>query len=254
MTGRSTPRSAACRATWRPDLGGRAAADPGGAAGAGRSQQLVQRQSRLCPGAGRATCCRRWPSRRRTPSGSGRVPAWARWPCCTRTVRRLAASSALFLQSGSFFTPELDPQERRFSRFGPVTRFVAELAQAVADPDPVPVAMTCGRLEENLANNRAMADTLRALAYGVSFREVADVHNFTAWRDALDPALTGADAGRWPMERRHEARAGPRRLGRLQRFVDRLRPLRPSGAGISVRAGPGRGLREQRHDLRRWPT
>jgi enterochelin esterase-like enzyme len=97
---------------------------------------------------------------------------------------------ALFLQSGSFFTPELDPQERRFNRFRPVTRFVAELAQAVADPDPVPVAMTCGSLEENLANNRAMADTLRALGYAVSFREVADVHNFTAWRDAFDPSLT----------------------------------------------------------------
>jgi len=97
---------------------------------------------------------------------------------------------ALFLQSGSYFTPELDPQERRFSRFKPVTRFVAELTQAVADPDPVPVAMTCGGLEENLANNRAMADTLRALGYAVSFREVADVHNFTAWRDAFDPSLT----------------------------------------------------------------
>jgi enterochelin esterase family protein len=97
---------------------------------------------------------------------------------------------ALFLQSGSFFTPELDPQERRFGRFKPVTKFVAELAQAVTDPDPVPVAMTCGGLEENLANNRAMADTLRALGYAVSFQEVADVHNFTAWRDAFDPSLT----------------------------------------------------------------
>jgi len=97
---------------------------------------------------------------------------------------------ALFLQSGSYFTPELDPQERRFSRFGPVTRFVAEVQQAVADPAPVPVAMTCGGLEENLANNRAMADTLRGLGYSVTLREVADVHNFTAWRDALDPGLT----------------------------------------------------------------
>ncbi|HTZ44053.1 MAG TPA: alpha/beta hydrolase-fold protein [Jatrophihabitans sp.] len=97
---------------------------------------------------------------------------------------------ALFLQSGSFFTPELDPQESRFGRFEAVTRFVAELADAVSDPDPVPVAMTCGGLEENLGNNRAMADTLRLLGYSVKFREVADVHNFTAWRDAFDPSLT----------------------------------------------------------------
>lgn len=96
----------------------------------------------------------------------------------------------LFLQSGSFFTPTLDAHERRFERFEPVSRFVAEVTEAVADPAPVPVAMTCGSLEENLANNRAMADTLRALGYSTSLREVADVHNFTAWRDALDPALT----------------------------------------------------------------
>jgi enterochelin esterase family protein len=97
---------------------------------------------------------------------------------------------ALFLQSSSFFTPELDPQERRFSRFDQVTRFVAEVAGASSDPSPVPVAMTCGGLEENLANNRAMADTLRTLGYAVTFREVADVHNFTAWRDAFDPSFT----------------------------------------------------------------
>jgi len=97
---------------------------------------------------------------------------------------------ALFLQSSSFFTPELDPQERRFSRFDQVTRFVAEVTGASSDPSPVPVAMTCGGLEENLANNRAMADTLRTLGYAVTFREVADVHNFTAWRDAFDPSFT----------------------------------------------------------------
>lgn len=95
----------------------------------------------------------------------------------------------LFLQSGSFFQPELDPQERRFARFGPVTRFVADLAQAVADPSPLPVAMTCGLLEENLANNRAMAGILAGLGYQVELTEVRDVHNYTAWRDAFEPAL-----------------------------------------------------------------
>ena len=98
--------------------------------------------------------------------------------------------AGLFLQSGSFFTRELDPQEKRFSRFGPVSRFVGELAQAVADRSPVPVGMTCGMLEENLANNRAMAATLTSLGYPTRLTEVADVHNYTAWRDALDPALT----------------------------------------------------------------
>lgn len=99
--------------------------------------------------------------------------------------------AGLFLQSGSFFQPELDAQERRFSRFGPVTRFVGDLAQAVADPSPLPVAMSCGLLEENLANNRAMAAILDGLGYQVELTEVRDVHNYTAWRDAFDPALTG---------------------------------------------------------------
>jgi enterochelin esterase-like enzyme len=105
----------------------------------------------------------------------------------------------LFLQSGSFFQPELDPQERRFARFGPVTRFVADLAQAVADPRPLPVAMTCGLLEENLANNRAVAAILAGLGYRVELTEVRDVHNYTAWRDAFEPALTGLLTGVVPV-------------------------------------------------------
>jgi enterochelin esterase-like enzyme len=96
----------------------------------------------------------------------------------------------LLLQSGSFFTPELDPQELRFSRFAPVTRFVADVAQAVTDPHPVPVAMTCGIVEENLANNRAMAAALDRLGYPVTVHEGRDAHNYVAWRDALDPTLT----------------------------------------------------------------
>jgi len=99
------------------------------------------------------------------------------------------AFDGLFLQSGSFFDVELDAQERRFARFGPVTRFVREVAQAVADPRPLPVSMTCGVIEENLANNQAMASALRRLGYPVAFSEVRDVHNYTAWRDAFDPRL-----------------------------------------------------------------
>jgi enterochelin esterase family protein len=96
----------------------------------------------------------------------------------------------LFLQSGSFFRPDLDPQERRFSRFGPVTRFVAEVIGAVTDPAPIPTVLTCG-IEENLDNNRLMATTLQGLGYPAELHEVRDVHNYTAWRDAFDPYLTG---------------------------------------------------------------
>jgi len=95
----------------------------------------------------------------------------------------------LFLQSGSFFDVRFDAHERRFGRFGPVSRFVREVAQAVADPRPVPVRMTCGLIEENLANNQAMAAALDRLGYDARLAEVRDVHNYTAWRDAFDPHL-----------------------------------------------------------------
>ncbi|HTW09890.1 MAG TPA: alpha/beta hydrolase-fold protein [Acidimicrobiales bacterium] len=97
---------------------------------------------------------------------------------------------AMFLQSASFFTPALDPQERHFSGFEEVTRFVAGLHAAGADERPVPAVLTCGAVEENLANNRSMTATLRRLGYPAELVEVRDAHNYTAWRDALHPHLT----------------------------------------------------------------
>jgi enterochelin esterase family protein len=99
------------------------------------------------------------------------------------------AFDGLFLQSGSFFTPDLDPQERRFARFEPITRFTAELEQAITDADPVAVGMTCGVAEENLANNQRMASVLDRLGYRCTLTVNPDVHNFTAWRDAWVPSL-----------------------------------------------------------------
>ncbi len=96
----------------------------------------------------------------------------------------------MLLQSGSFFTPALDAQETGFAGFGAVTRFVQSVHDAHTDEHAVPVAITCGLREENLANNQAMAATLHRLGYRLSLREVRDTHNFTAWRDALHPTLT----------------------------------------------------------------
>lgn len=105
-------------------------------------------------------------------------------------VRHPGLFGALFLQSGSFFTPELDPQEKRFAGFGAVTDFVAAVTADSASPEPVPVAMTCGRVEENRANNIAMAEALSGHGWPVSYVDVRDAHNYTAWRDALHPHLT----------------------------------------------------------------
>jgi enterochelin esterase-like enzyme len=96
----------------------------------------------------------------------------------------------LFLQSASFLTLDLDPQEQhRFSRFGQVTVYVADVPRTIPS-ETVPIVMTCGQAEENLANNRQMAAMLRKQGYDVALVEVADAHNYVGWRDAFDPALT----------------------------------------------------------------
>jgi enterochelin esterase family protein len=94
------------------------------------------------------------------------------------------------LQSGSFFTPVLDPQEKAFSGFAAVSGFVAEVHAATSDPHPVRITLTCGTVEENLGNNAAMVHSLQLLGYPAELFLVRDAHNFTAWRDALDPHLS----------------------------------------------------------------
>jgi enterochelin esterase family protein len=96
---------------------------------------------------------------------------------------------ALLLQSGSFFTPVLDPQEKRFSGFRSVSKFVASVHASASDPRPVRTTLTCGTVEENLGNNAAMVHTLQVLGYPAELVVVRDAHNFTAWRDGLEPHL-----------------------------------------------------------------
>lgn len=98
--------------------------------------------------------------------------------------------AGLFLQSGSFFTPDTDPQERDFDRYAEVTGFVDRVLTAPSAAGRPAVALSCGSAEENVANNRVMAARLAALGWEVSYAESPDVHNFTAWRDVLDPHLT----------------------------------------------------------------
>jgi enterochelin esterase-like enzyme len=93
-------------------------------------------------------------------------------------------------QSGSFFTSDLDPQESTYPYFDRVVEAVREVEQSTTTDRPLQVAITCGRLEENFANNDAMASALADQGHLVTFVPVPDLHNYTAWRDALDPALT----------------------------------------------------------------
>jgi enterochelin esterase family protein len=99
--------------------------------------------------------------------------------------------AGLFLQSGSFFTPALDPQESGFEFWPAVTGFVASLMAAQqAAPGAPATTLVCGTAEENYANNLAVRDHLAEIGIETHWGEVRDGHTWTCWRDTLHPYLT----------------------------------------------------------------
>jgi enterochelin esterase family protein len=95
----------------------------------------------------------------------------------------------VFAQSGSFFLPRFDAHEQRFAFYRRVVDFVERLD---AEPERLAglrVAQTSGQGEENLDNNRALEVRLRRRGVDSTLTEGRDGHNYTAWRDLLDPAL-----------------------------------------------------------------
>lgn len=97
---------------------------------------------------------------------------------------------AMLLQSGSFFRPGVDDSVAWLDRHARITGFVAETLAGTRAVRAVPVRMTCGTVEENLAANRAMRDALASQGYAVGLVENRDGHNWVAWRDTFDPVLT----------------------------------------------------------------
>jgi enterochelin esterase-like enzyme len=96
----------------------------------------------------------------------------------------------VYSQSGSFFQVRHDDSESGYRYFGRISRLVQAVLDMRHAEYPLAVGMSCGALEENAANNRDMATALRRAGHDVTLREVPDLHNYTAWRDALDPGLT----------------------------------------------------------------
>jgi enterochelin esterase family protein len=96
----------------------------------------------------------------------------------------------VFAQSGSFFQVRHDDDESGFRYFGRISRTVASVLDARHTDHALHVAMTCGGLEGNASNNADMATALRRAGHDVTYATVPDLHNYTAWRDSLDPALT----------------------------------------------------------------
>ncbi len=111
--------------------------------------------------------------------------------------RHPGAFSALYLQSGSFFRHRWDGQEAAFPRFERIARFVGTVLRAGPAASPLPITLNCGAPEENLANNRAVANALRRQGHDVAFHIFRDAHNFVAWRDTFDPQLGELLARAW---------------------------------------------------------
>jgi enterochelin esterase-like enzyme len=103
----------------------------------------------------------------------------------------------LFLQSGSFFRARWDRHERGFARFDRIARFVGKVLAGRDGTDPIPVTITCGTVEENLANNRAVAEALARQGYDVRLHVNRDAHNWVAWRDTFEPHLLELLQSKW---------------------------------------------------------
>ncbi len=95
---------------------------------------------------------------------------------------------ALALQSGSFFSAALDPQESGYEHFERICAAVSEVSSGLP-ARTVPVLMTCGAVEENRANNEHMGRVLAAQGFEVDLRVVPDAHTMIGWRDAWSPGL-----------------------------------------------------------------
>ena len=103
----------------------------------------------------------------------------------------------LYLQSGSYFRQRYDRQESGFPRFRRITRFVGQVLNAPAFDEPVPAVLTCGAVEENLANNRAVARALERQGYATTLVINRDAHNYVGWRDTFDPHLSDLLRSLW---------------------------------------------------------
>ena len=172
----------------REDRRGRAAAAPCRAARAARARRVVLRVAPLHANAdGRVLP--KLPPTHGAPAAIGASLGGLALLYAQR--RHPGTFGALFLQSGSFFMPRYDAHESRFPHYHRVVGFVGETLRA-AEPAAVPTVLTCGAAEENIHNNRVMAETLQA-----PLHELTDTHNYTAWRDAFDPHLARLLADAW---------------------------------------------------------
>ncbi len=153
------------------------------------------------PAYGRALLAEMLPALRRQVAVTGPVVAMGvslgALSALTAAVDAPGAVGGLFCQSGSFFQRRHDWMERDFPYFDRITATVSRLLAAGRAGSPMRIGITCGALEENVHNNRDMADALARQGHDVTYAESADAHCYTAWRDAFDPHLTAVLGDCW---------------------------------------------------------
>jgi enterochelin esterase family protein len=93
---------------------------------------------------------------------------------------------ALFCQSSAFFR---EGEVLGTGHLRRLERFMDGVLAASSWPNPIPVTMTCGTVEQNLANNRECTAALASQGYPAVLHVVRDAHNWIAWRDAWTPHL-----------------------------------------------------------------
>lgn len=99
-------------------------------------------------------------------------------------------------QSGSFFDARIDDSDRGFRWFDRITKRV-ERVRVTRPRDDLLIGMTCGAREGNAVLNRRLASDLTANGWHVDFRLHPDLHNWTSWRDSLEPILSNALQNSW---------------------------------------------------------
>lgn len=94
----------------------------------------------------------------------------------------------LLLQSGSFAFSDIGPHGRS-KVFDPVAEFVNAFRDAPGRPAER-LAVTCGRYESLIYENRSLVPLLQEAGMEVRYRESRDGHNWQNWRDRLRGSLS----------------------------------------------------------------
>ena len=96
------------------------------------------------------------------------------------------AFGALFIQSSSLMHHGYMPG---FVYFDRIEKFVNEVLASGFWRSPIRITMTCGVVEQNLANNRDVVAALCEQGYRAELHVMRDAHNWIGWRDAWTPHL-----------------------------------------------------------------